>query len=307
MVTAMTQLPPWLRQLYPFEPKKFATAAGEMSFLDEGPRSDEAVVMVHGNPTWSFFYRDVVLALRDRMRCIVPDHIGCGLSDKPQQWDYTLPNHIANLRALLDSLALKRIHLVVHDWGGPIGLGSLLPQSERLGRVVILNTAAFADTVVPWRIRLCRAPLLGELIVRGGNGFAWPATWMAVSKPLPAHVKRGFLFPYDSWANRIATHRFVVDIPSGKGTASDHALAEIEKRLSVLRDRDVSVLWGAEDFCFNRHYFGRWTGILPDARHQLLEGVGHYVLEDGGDPVVESVATHVLGESVRVFAAQFKA
>jgi haloalkane dehalogenase len=249
--------------------------------------------MVHGNPTWSFFYRDLVLALRDRMRCIVPDHLGCGLSDKPQDWDYTLPNHVANLRALLDSLQLRKIHLVVHDWGGPIGLGALLPQAEKLGRVTILNTAAFADTVVPRRIRLCRAPLIGELLVRGGNGFAWPATWMAVSRPLPADVKRGFLFPYDSWTNRIATHRFVVDIPSGRGTASDRALAEIETRLPLLRGKAVGIFWGGEDFCFNRHYFERWSELLPDAPRHYLEGVGHYLLEDGGDALVSQIARFV--------------
>lgn len=293
MVTAAAQLPEWLRKLYPFEPNRFTTPAGAMSYLDEGPRSDEAVVMVHGNPTWSFFYRDVVLALRGQMRCIVPDHLGCGLSDKPQQWDYTLPNHIANLRALLDSLQLRKIHLVVHDWGGPIGLGALLPQPEKLGRVVILNTAAFADTVVPLRIRLCRAPIIGEVIVRGFNGFAWPATWMAVSKPLPTEVKRGFLFPYDSWANRIATHRFVVDIPSGKGTASDRALADIERRLPLLRERPVTVLWGADDFCFNRHYFTRWSELLPNATKNLLTNVGHYLIEDGGQTVISQVRNAV--------------
>lgn len=288
-------LPDWLRKLYPFEPKRFATPAGALSYLDEGPRSDEAVVMVHGNPTWSFFYRNVVLALRGSMRCIVPDHLGCGLSDKPQDWDYTLPNHIANLRALLDSLQLKRIHLVVHDWGGPIGLGTMLSQPEKLGRVVILNTAAFADTVVPWRIRLCRAPLIGELIVRGGNGFAWPATWMAVSKRLPEDVKRGFLLPYDNWANRIATHRFVVDIPSGKGTSSDRALAEIELRLPLLREREVSVIWGGDDFCFNDHYFRRWSDLLPNADRRYLSGVGHYLLEDAPELVIEGIKARVLG------------
>jgi cis-3-alkyl-4-acyloxetan-2-one decarboxylase len=295
MVNDAAQLPDWLRRLYPFEPRRFSTAAGGLSYLDEGPRNDEAVVMVHGNPTWSFFYREVVQALRGEMRCIVPDHLGCGLSDKPQAWDYTLPNHIANLRALLDSLNLRKIHLVVHDWGGPIGLGALLAQPEKLGRVVILNTAAFADTVVPWRIRLCRAPVIGEWIVRGGNGFAWPATRMAVSKPMPAEVKRGFLFPYDNWANRIATHRFVVDIPSGQGTAGDRALAEIESRLPLLRQRDVTVLWGGDDFCFNRHYFDRWTQILPNSKASYMDGVGHYLLEDGGQAVVQQVRAAILG------------
>jgi cis-3-alkyl-4-acyloxetan-2-one decarboxylase len=276
-----TRLPDWLRPLYPFEPKQFDTARGVMSYLDEG-EGDEAVVMVHGNPTWSFYYRNIVLGLRDRLRCIVPDHLGCGLSDKPQDFNYTLGEHIKNLRALLDSLQLKKIHLIVHDWGGPIGLGTALARPEQLGRVVILNTAAFADTVVPARIQMCRIPVLGELLVRGFNGFAGPATWMSVTKPLSPEVKRGYLYPYNNWANRIATHRFVVDIPSGQGTASDQALAAIEAKLPLLREKPVRILWGGQDFCFNRHYYDRWKNLLPQAKADYFENAGHYVLEDEG-------------------------
>lgn len=281
MVTA-AQLPGWLHEQYPFEPRSFETGHGRMSYLDEG-EGDEAVLMVHGNPTWSFFYRHLVLALRGRWRCIVPDHLGCGLSDKPQDFDYTLGNHVRNLRALVDSLNLKRIHLIVHDWGGPIGLGTMLPDADRLGKVVIMNTAAFADTVIPLRIRLCRIPRLGELIVRGCNGFAWPATWMAVSKPLPAAVKRGFLFPYDSWQHRIAVHRFVQDIPTGRGEASDVPLAQIEAALPLLKQKSVLVLWGGQDFCFTRHYFHRWRAVLPTAKNVYLDNAGHYLLEDERD------------------------
>jgi haloalkane dehalogenase len=295
MVNRSAQLPEWLRALYPFVPNRFATPAGEMSYLDEGPRTDEAVLLVHGNPTWSFFYRDVVRALSGRMRCIVPDHLGCGLSDKPQRWDYTLPNHVANLQALLASLELRRVHLVVHDWGGAIGLGALLPQAEKLGRVVILNTAAFADTVVPWRIRFCRAPLLGELVVRGFNGFAGPATWMAVAKPMPRDVRRGYVWPYDNWANRIATHRFVVDIPQGRGGASDLALERIERQLGVLREREVSIVWGARDFCFNDHYFRRWREILPEAEASYREEAGHYLIEDAPRAVIGLIERRMVG------------
>ena len=290
-------IPPWLKDLYPFTPRRFATPAGTLSYLDEG-EGDEAVLMVHGNPTWSFFYRNVVLALRGKMRCIVPDHLGCGLSDKPQAWDYTLPNHIANLRALLESLKLRRLHLIVHDWGGPIGLGTMLPRADQLGRVVILNTAAFADTVVPARIRFCRVPVLGELVVRGLNGFARPATWMAVARPLPAAVIRGFLFPYDSWANRIATHRFVVDIPSGHGTPSDAALAALESALPVLRDKAVLLLWGGQDFCFHRHYFDRWRTLLPGAAAHYLPEAGHYLLEDAPAATTDLIQTHLLSSQV---------
>ena len=283
-----TPLPDWLRALYPFEPKRFDTGRGELSYLDEGA-GDEAVVMVHGNPTWSFYYRNLVLGLRGKVRCIVPDHLGCGLSDKPQDFNYTLGEHIKNLRALLDSLNLRKVHLIVHDWGGPIGLGAALTRPEQLGRVVILNTAAFADTVVPWRIRLCRVPWLGEWLVRGLNGFAWPATWMAVAQPLSRDVKRGFLYPYDNWANRIATHRFVVDIPMGGGRASDLALTDLESKLTILRDRPVRILWGGQDFCFNRHYYNRWKVLLPGADADYIESAGHYVLEDAGQQCLQEI------------------
>lgn len=286
------QLPAWLKELYPFEPKRFETGSGVLSYLDEG-QGDEAVLMVHGNPTWSFFYRNAVLALRSRFRCIVPDHLGCGLSDKPQDYDYTLPNHVANLGRLLDLLNFRKIHLIVHDWGGPIGLGACLPRHEKLGKVVILNTAAFADTVVPARIRFCRIPVIGELAVRGFNGFAWPATWMAVTKPLPDAVKRGFLFPYNSWANRIATHRFVRDIPQGRGAPNDAALAGIEAALPLLKSRPVRIIWGGRDFCFNRHYYDRWRVLLPDAQSDYLAAAGHYLLEDAQAEVVAGISQHL--------------
>lgn len=284
-------LPDWLHALYPFEPKRFDTGRGVMSYLDEG-QGDEAVVMVHGNPTWSFFYRNIVLGLRGKVRCIVPDHLGCGLSEKPAAFDYTLGEHIGNLRALLDRLQLRKIHLLVHDWGGPIGLGAAFRQPDQLGRVVIMNTAAFADTVVPLRIRLCRVPVLGEWLVRGMNGFAWPATWMAVTQPLPAAVKRGYLFPYDNWAHRIATHRFVVDIPTGSGRSCDRALAEVEKGLPLLRERPVTLLWGGRDFCFNRHYFERWQGLLPGAAADYLTEAGHYLLDDAPAHCLAVISRH---------------
>ncbi|MBL9216442.1 MAG: alpha/beta fold hydrolase [Opitutaceae bacterium] len=283
------RFPHWLQSLYPFEPQRFDTGRGVMSYLDEGT-GDEAVVMVHGNPTWSFFYRHLVLGLRGRIRCIAVDHLGCGLSEKPQDFNYTLAEHTANLRRLLDSLGLRRIHLIVHDWGGPIGLGATLANPGQLARVVILNTAAFADTRVPARIRLCRVPRLGEWLVRGLNGFAWPATWMAVSKRLPADVRRGYLYPYNNWSNRIATHRFVVDIPRDEGGPSDRALAEVQAKLSILRDRPVRILWGGDDFCFDRHYYNRWRVILPGAFADYLEGAGHYVLEDAREYCLREIS-----------------
>lgn len=286
-------VPEWLREHYPFEPRRFDTGRGMMSYLDEG-RGDEAVLMVHGNPTWSFFYRQLVLALRGNCRCIVPDHLGCGLSDKPQDFNYTLGEHIKNLDALVASLGLRKVHLIVHDWGGPIGLGTMLPRSSVLGSVVIFNTAAFQDSRVPWRIRLCRVPGLGALVVRGGNGFAWPATWMAVKRPMPPAIRRAFVWPYDSWANRIATHRFVVDIPGSAKDPSGAVLAGVERALPELRKHPVRIIWGGGDFCFDRHYYDRWRQLLPEATATYLGQAGHYLLEDAGQEVVSLVREHLV-------------
>ncbi len=132
---------------YPFTPNSFVQPSGlRQSFLDEGPRDGEVVVMLHGNPSWSFYWRKLVLGLRDRYRCIVPDHIGMGLSEKPgdDKYQYTLQSRVDDLEALLAHLGITGpVTLAVHDWGGMIGFGWALARSDRVKRLVILNTAAF--------------------------------------------------------------------------------------------------------------------------------------------------------------------
>jgi pimeloyl-ACP methyl ester carboxylesterase len=276
------QIPSWLARLYPFAPKSFVTPDGaRMSYVDEGPRSDEAVLMLHGNPTWSFYYRNLVRELASTLRCIAPDHIGMGFSEKPQDYDYTLATRIADIEALVASLGLKRVHLVVHDWGGAIGFGFGTRHPESIGKIVILNTAAFVSAEIPARIALCRAPLVGEYLVRGLNGFAWPATWMAMHRrALKRDEKRGYLFPYDSWANRIAVHRFVQDIPVEPAHPTRATLAQVEAALPTLADRKKLIVWGGGDFCFNDQFLARWRGIYPDAETVRIADAGHYVLED---------------------------
>ncbi len=293
MVTCTPAIPSWLARLYPFAPSSFQTPLGaRMSYLDEGPRGDEAVVMLHGNPTWSFYYRDLVRELSPSIRCIVPDHVGMGLSEKPSHYDYRLGSRIADVEALVESLGLKRVHLVVHDWGGAIGFGLATRRPERVGRIVILNTAAFVSNAIPKRISLCRAPVLGEFLVRGLNGFAEPATWMAMAaRRLTWDERRAYLYPYSSWANRIAVHRFVRDIPLEPGHPSRATLEAIEGALPSLAKNPKLILWGARDFCFDDTFLSRWRGIYPDARIDRVERAGHYVLEDAGPEAVHSIST----------------
>ena len=284
MVTA-PQIPEWLARIYPFTPKSFVTPRGaRLSYLDEGPRTDEAVLMLHGNPTWSFYYRNVVSELSPARRCIVPDHIGMGLSDKPENYPYTLETRISDLEALVESLGLKRVHLIVHDWGGAIGFGFATRHPGMIGRIVILNTAAFTSSRIPASIALCKLPGLGPLLVRRFNAFAGPATSMAMHRRhLTAEEKRGYLFPYDSWSSRVAVSEFVRDIPLNGSHPSWSTLKATEVILPRFRDRQILIVWGGADFCFNDTFLARWAEIFPNARVERIADAGHYVIEDAAE------------------------
>ena len=264
---------------YPFEPRHFEVDGHSLTYLDEG--QGPAVVMVHGNPSWSYLYRNLVSALRDRFRCIVPDHLGCGFSDKPADYPYRLANHVDNLERLLEELGIERCILVVHDWGGAIGMGWAGRHPERVAGVVVLNTAAFRSNRLPLRISLCRWPLLGSLLVRGLNGFARAATFMAVTHPMRPAIAAGFLAPYDSWRNRIAVLRFVEDIPMDAQHPSWETLVGIEASLPHLQHCPMLLCWGGRDFCFNDTFFEEWRRRFPQAEAHYFPEAGHYVLEDG--------------------------
>jgi pimeloyl-ACP methyl ester carboxylesterase len=162
---------------------------GKLHYLDEG--SGNVIVMVHGNPTWSYFYRKLIHTLKKKHRVIAFDHLGCGLSDKPQDYNYTLENHIDNLNFLLNHLEIQSYSLIVHDWGGAIGIGAAVGKIANLEKVVVMNTAAFRSKRIPFRISICKIPVFGEIIVRLFNGFAWPATFMAVEKKNGSPGRKG--------------------------------------------------------------------------------------------------------------------
>jgi haloalkane dehalogenase len=263
---------------YPFQPRYLTVDGQSRAYLDEG--QGPVVVMVHGNPSWSYLYRNLVSALRDRYRCIVPDHLGCGFSDKPADYPYRLRNHVENLELLLEALAIDRCTLVVHDWGGAIGMGWAGRHPERVAGVVVLNTAAFPSPLLPLRIAICRWPILGSLLVRGLNGFARAATVMAVTRPMRPAIAQGFLAPYNSWRNRIAVLRFVEDIPMDSSHPSWETLVDIELSLSHLQHCPLLLCWGGRDFCFNDAFFAEWQQRFPAAEAHYFPDAGHYVLED---------------------------
>ena len=284
--------------LFPFTPHYFDRGAGlRMHYLDEG--EGPPVLMVHGNPSWSFYYRNLVGALRTSHRCIAPDHIGMGLSDKPQDaaYEYSLAQRIEDLETFVASLSLREpLTLVVHDWGGMIAFGWAIRHPEQVARLVILNTAAFplpAGKRLPWLLKLACTPL-GALLVRGFNAFAWGAAKIGCKRhPMPKDIAKAYCAPYDSWANRIATLRFVQDIPLHMGDPAFALVHHVADNLGFFKATPALIVWGGKDFVFDKEFLVQWQERLPAAKIRYLADAGHYVLEDAAEDVIPLIAEFV--------------
>ncbi len=276
------------RSLYPFDSQWLTVGGHRMHYLDEG--QGPALLLVHGNPTWSFYWREVVRALREKYRLIVPDHIGCGLSDKPpvSQYSYRLAQRIDDLNRLIDELDLKDVTLVAHDWGGAIGMGAAVAQPQRFRRLALMNTAAFRADRCPWRIRLCHIPGVGALGVQGLNLFVKAAIRMAAERRdrMTPAVRAGLSAPYDSWANRVAVLRFAMDIPLRPSHPTYQTLIDVENGMKQLSDRPVLLIWGMKDWCFTPAFLDRFLEYFPHAEVQRIEEAGHYIVEDAHEQVV---------------------
>lgn len=286
------------RHLYPFQSHWLELDRLRMHYVDEG--AGESIVMVHGNPTWSFHFRELIKGFRTTHRVVVPDHIGCGLSDKPAdaEYEYTLRRRVEDLETLLDRLELnENVTLVGHDWGGMIAAACALRRLERVKRLVFFNTAGFllpSGQRLPWQLWLIRhlSPL-AALLVRGFNGFAIGATYLATAKGLPREVRAAYRAPYDSWKNRIATLRFVQDIPLKPGDRSHELAKWVDDRLEQLRQRPVFIGWGERDFVFDTRFLEQWRRRLPDAEVHSFADAGHYVLEDVSEALIPKVRDFV--------------
>lgn len=283
-------LPPQIAELYPFSHNFFETESGRIHYVDTGTGERGNVVLLHGNPSWSFLWRDLIKELSARgFRCIAPDHIGMGLSDKPQKFLH-LADRIAHVEALLAHLGIEKFSLCVHDWGGAIGSGAATRSPGKIEKLVITNTAAFRSLNIPKRIAVCKIPVFGPFIVKAFNAFAWPATFMSVRKKLSAAVKAGFLFPYRTFRSRTAVANFVRDIPLTPKHPTYATLSEIENTLPRLAEKPMLIAWGGLDFCFDDTFFNGWKQRFPNAETLYTPDAGHYLLEDAGEKLVPAIA-----------------
>ena len=277
---------------YPFKSHYLDRSGNRLHYVDEGSPDAPPVVMLHGNPTWSFYYRRVIAALSGTHRCIVPDHIGMGLSDKPSddRYEYTLDRRVDDVEALLEHLNIRsNITLILHDWGGMIGSAFATRFPDRIKQFVILNTGAFhlpKSKPLPWQLKLCRS-FIGALFVRGLNGFSGDAVKSCVTRrPLAADVKQAYLSPYNSWKNRIAVHRFVQDIPLKPGDRAFDTVTRVQDNLHQFADRPMLICWGMKDFVFDHHFLAEWEKRFSNADIHRFEDAGHYILEEAHEEII---------------------
>lgn len=283
-----------MNPLYPYTGHTIDRPGGRLHFLDEG--AGPPVVLLHGNPTWSFYYRNLVAALSETNRCIAPDHIGCGLSDKPPltQYDYSLKSRIDDVEALLDHLGIReKITLVVQDWGGMIGMGYAARHPERIARIVATNTGCTRLPKAkgfPWSLWLGRNTKLGEWLILKRNLFCrLAAKWCVRRKPLSPDVRAMYLKPYDSPANRIAVLKFVQTIPLKPRDPGYDIVVGVEEAAAKLRAVPTLLLWGMKDFVFDRHFLAEWRRLYPHAETKTWPDCGHYLLEDATEEAIMEV------------------
>jgi haloalkane dehalogenase len=283
------------RHLYPFTSRYAEVNGLQMHYVDEG--RGEPLLMVHGNPTWSFYFRKLIQGLSGNYRAIAPDHIGCGLSARPgpAEYGFRLQDRVDDLEALLGRLGLDRnLTLVLHDWGGIIGMALAVRHPECIARLVLMNTAAFPkpkDKPLPLALKLVRnVPFLATPAVLGLNLFARAAARTASAKGLDPDVRKGLLAPYNNWRNRLATLRFVQDIPLTPRDPGYALVEQTDRHLDRFSAKPVLICWGAKDFVFDGDYLAEWRRRFPAAEIHRFPKAGHYVLEDVPDRILEVLA-----------------
>ncbi len=282
------------RALFPHGSRYANVGGHSIHYLDAGQGAP--VVMLHGNPTWSYYYRRLARRLSSDFRVIVPDHIGCGLSARPgvDQYDFSLNARVADFAQLMAELNLSRpVDLVMHDWGGMIAMAWAVRHVRQVRRLVVLNTAAFlapAKKLLPWQLRVLRnLPLLAAPLVLQGNLFARGAALLAPRKRLPKHVRQGYLAPYNRPENRLATLKFVQDIPLSGDDPGYALVAAVEADLNRLGQKPMLICWGRHDFVFDLDYLKKWQRHFPAAQVYLAQDAGHYVLEDAADQLLPRI------------------
>jgi len=279
----------WSEQ-YPFEQNYFEMQhEGKplyMNVVDEGPKNAPVILFLHGNPTWSFIWRHAINALKKTHRCIAIDHIGCGFSDRPQSYDYTLSQHAQNVHALLEYLEVKTFFLVMHDWGGMIGMKVATDKPERVVGFSAMNTGAFMGPLPP-SIASIKVPWFGKTAVLQFNAFVRVALKRCIHKKerLTEAIKEAYTQPYNNPHDRLATLRFVEDVPQSDAHPTASVVKSVDQKLHLFKEKPALLIWGEEDFCFSPVFRKGWQERFPKAITHTFDDASHYIFEEYPDEV----------------------
>jgi haloalkane dehalogenase len=285
---------------WPYQPHWFSTPEGRLHFVDEGPRAGPPVVLVHGNPTWGYLFRNFIPPLVTAgFRVIVPDHLGFGRSDKPAATAgpavYEVESHAKRLESLLDALDLRDATLVPHDWGGPIGLFWAIRRPDRVRSLAILNSFAHrpAGSVrLPLPLRIFRMRGAGELFVQGlhaiVHGFLFRAG-VTHRQRLTPEVRQAYLAPHRSWSTRKAILALAREFPGGPtGRVADFE-DRVHDGLAALASRSVWIAWGGRDAVLSREALALWRRDFAQAEVLWLPDAGHFLQEDAHELIVPAL------------------
>lgn len=285
---------------WPYAPKYFDSGDGRVHYVDEGPRDGRPVVLVHGNPTWGYLYRQFITPLVESgYRVVVPDHLGFGRSDKPDNAGlYTIQKHSERFIALMDSLELTDATVVGQDWGGPIGLSWPARRPDRVRSLYIMNTFAHRPppgTKVPRILRFIRAPLIGEIMIKARHAFVKKLLFAAIRRDRFNETSRAaYLAPHPTYSSRTGILVFPRQIPdSPTGPVADF-LDEVHQGLMVFRDRPVAFAWGKRDPVFPPSVYERmWKPDFPEAPILWIDKASHFLQEDAPELIVPNLLEHL--------------
>jgi len=264
-----------------------------MHFVDEG--RGEPIVLIHGDPTWGYLYRTFIPILSQHRRCIVPDHMGMGKSGTPREaYPYRLRHHVANLEALLLHLDLHQMTLVLHDWGGPVGLGFATRHPDRIKRLVLMNTWAFAPWPggpLPRLLELIRSER-GERFVLEKNGYLEPALVGTTHRPenLTKTVLDAYRAPFPTPESRLALLCWSRDIPVHETDPSYPEMKRIEEGLVRFTGTPTLLVWGMRDPVLPESVLRTWQRIYPQATAAEIEDASHFLQEDAPQRIVLCIA-----------------
>jgi pimeloyl-ACP methyl ester carboxylesterase len=282
---------------WPHAPRWFETPDGRMHFVDIGPRDGRPIVLVHGNPSWGYLFRHFIPPLiAAGHRVIVPDHLGFGRSDKPTAASLCrVERHAARLASLLDSLDLRDVTVVPHDWGGPIALAWAAQYPQRVSRLALLNTFVHrppAPVSLPLPLRLFRTPGAGELLVKGLHaivrGFLLGGGVRRPDRLTPV-VRRAYLAPHRTWGARTAILALAREFPAGPDGRVARFQGDVHRELGALASRPVFIAWAGEDVVLGEDVLQRWRQDFPRAEVLRLPEAGHFLQEDAHEQLVPAL------------------